>query len=229
MTVVDAGGGRMSQPPRAGCLFPDASLPDDLSATAAPWPASSPGSPTASSTTGHAPVWSCRAIRTAHGSGTQRLYSFKDILVLKVVKRLLDTGVSLQNIRVAVDAPAVTRGRRPGRYHPVQRRHDGLRVHAPRKRSSTCCRAARACSASRSAAPCGRSGHHPEFRRSPGPRPTGRRRPSSRPAAARTSWPPAGPAAAPAERRANPTDPRRPVWRRSHLDGPVARSHRVRW
>jgi len=43
-------------------------------------------------------------IRTASGSGTQRLYSFKDILVLKVVKRLLDTGVSLQNIRIAVDA-----------------------------------------------------------------------------------------------------------------------------
>jgi DNA-binding transcriptional MerR regulator len=43
------------------------------------------------------------SIRSAAGSGTQRLYSFKDILVLKVVKRLLDTGVSLQNIRVAVD------------------------------------------------------------------------------------------------------------------------------
>ena len=42
-------------------------------------------------------------IRSAHGSGSQRLYSFKDVLVLKVVKRLLDTGVSLQNIRVAVD------------------------------------------------------------------------------------------------------------------------------
>ena len=43
-------------------------------------------------------------IRSASGSGSQRLYSFKDILVLKVVKRLLDTGVSLQNIRTAVDA-----------------------------------------------------------------------------------------------------------------------------
>jgi DNA-binding transcriptional MerR regulator len=43
------------------------------------------------------------SIRSASGSGTQRLYSFKDILVLKVVKRLLDTGVSLQNIRTAVD------------------------------------------------------------------------------------------------------------------------------
>ena len=42
-------------------------------------------------------------IRSAAGSGTQRLYSFRDILVLKIVKRLLDTGVSLQNIRTAVD------------------------------------------------------------------------------------------------------------------------------
>jgi DNA-binding transcriptional MerR regulator len=42
------------------------------------------------------------SIRPAQGSGTQRLYSFRDILVLKVVKRLLDAGVSLQNIRVAV-------------------------------------------------------------------------------------------------------------------------------
>ncbi len=42
-------------------------------------------------------------VRSAAGSGSQRLYSFKDILVLKVVKRLLDTGVSLQNIRLAVD------------------------------------------------------------------------------------------------------------------------------
>ncbi|MEO6822082.1 MAG: MerR family transcriptional regulator [Candidatus Nanopelagicales bacterium] len=41
-------------------------------------------------------------VRSAHGSGTQRLYGFRDILVLKVVKRLLDTGVSLQNIRAAV-------------------------------------------------------------------------------------------------------------------------------
>ncbi len=43
------------------------------------------------------------AIRPATGSGTQRLYSFRDILVLKVVKRLLDTGVSLQQIRSAVN------------------------------------------------------------------------------------------------------------------------------
>lgn len=41
-------------------------------------------------------------IQNASGSGSQRLYSFRDILVLKVVKRLLDTGVSLQQIRRAV-------------------------------------------------------------------------------------------------------------------------------
>ena len=42
------------------------------------------------------------SIRSAHGSGSQRLYSFRDILVLKVVKRLLETGISLQQIRAAV-------------------------------------------------------------------------------------------------------------------------------
>ncbi|WP_377272601.1 MerR family transcriptional regulator [Peterkaempfera sp. SMS 1(5)a] len=42
------------------------------------------------------------SVRPAQGSGSQRLYSFRDILVLKIVKRLLDAGVSLQNIRVAV-------------------------------------------------------------------------------------------------------------------------------
>ena len=42
-------------------------------------------------------------VRPATGSGTQRLYGFRDILVLRVVKRLLDSGVSLQQIRTAVD------------------------------------------------------------------------------------------------------------------------------
>lgn len=43
------------------------------------------------------------SIRNATGSGSQRLYSFRDILVLKIVKRLLDTGVGLQSIRTAVE------------------------------------------------------------------------------------------------------------------------------
>jgi DNA-binding transcriptional MerR regulator len=43
------------------------------------------------------------SVRDAAGSGSQRLYSFRDIVVLKVVKRLLDAGVSLQNIRKAIE------------------------------------------------------------------------------------------------------------------------------
>ncbi len=42
------------------------------------------------------------SVRSATGSGTQRLYGFRDILLLKVIKRLLDAGVSLQQIRTAV-------------------------------------------------------------------------------------------------------------------------------
>jgi DNA-binding transcriptional MerR regulator len=42
-------------------------------------------------------------VRGASGSGSQRLYGFRDILILRIVKRLIDTGVSLPNIRAAVD------------------------------------------------------------------------------------------------------------------------------
>jgi len=41
-------------------------------------------------------------VRSATGSGSQRLYSFRDILILKIIKRLLDAGISLQQIRQAV-------------------------------------------------------------------------------------------------------------------------------
>ncbi|WP_154676765.1 MerR family transcriptional regulator [Parafrankia discariae] len=43
------------------------------------------------------------SVRGASGSGSQRLYSFRDVLVLRVVRKLLEAGVSLQNIRAAVD------------------------------------------------------------------------------------------------------------------------------
>lgn len=43
------------------------------------------------------------SVRGADGSGSQRLYSFDDIVMLKVIKGLLDTGVSLQRIRSAID------------------------------------------------------------------------------------------------------------------------------
>ena len=42
-------------------------------------------------------------IRPAGGSGTQRLYSFRDLLLLKVIKRLLDAGIALQQIRTATE------------------------------------------------------------------------------------------------------------------------------
>lgn len=42
------------------------------------------------------------SVRDASGSGSQRLYGFRDILILRIVKRLIDTGVSLPNIRAAV-------------------------------------------------------------------------------------------------------------------------------
>jgi len=41
-------------------------------------------------------------IQMADGSGTQRLYSFRDILILKVIKKLIDAGISLQQIRIAI-------------------------------------------------------------------------------------------------------------------------------
>ncbi|GAA2255162.1 MerR family transcriptional regulator [Streptomyces amakusaensis] len=42
------------------------------------------------------------SVRPPHGAGAQRLYSMRDVVVLKIVKRFLDTGVALQNIRAAV-------------------------------------------------------------------------------------------------------------------------------
>jgi DNA-binding transcriptional MerR regulator len=42
-------------------------------------------------------------VRASRGAGSQRLYGFRDILMLKVVKRLLDSGIELNQIRVAVE------------------------------------------------------------------------------------------------------------------------------
>jgi DNA-binding transcriptional MerR regulator len=43
------------------------------------------------------------SLQRAAGSGSQRLYAFPDIVQLKVVKRLLDAGMSLKKIRRAMD------------------------------------------------------------------------------------------------------------------------------
>ena len=43
------------------------------------------------------------SVRDADGSGSQRMYSFNDVVQLRVIKKLLDAGVSLPKIRRAVD------------------------------------------------------------------------------------------------------------------------------
>lgn len=100
----DSGQGRHLDAGNQGVLFNDD----------APWLDNERGyrGPTASKATGityrQLDYWArtglvVPSLRGAEGSGTQRLYSFRDVLVLKVVKRLLDTGVSLQQIRTAVE------------------------------------------------------------------------------------------------------------------------------
>ncbi|MEV6066980.1 MerR family transcriptional regulator [Nocardia sp. NPDC052001] len=84
-------------------LFPDDTVPDDLVGYRVP-----SACQVAGITYRQLDYWArtglvVPSIRSATGSGSQRLYSFKDILVLKIVKRLLDAGISLQNIRIAVD------------------------------------------------------------------------------------------------------------------------------
>ncbi|HZD68472.1 MAG TPA: MerR family transcriptional regulator [Actinomycetes bacterium] len=43
------------------------------------------------------------SVRAADGSGSQRLYGFTDLVELRIIRRLLDAGVSLQRIRQAID------------------------------------------------------------------------------------------------------------------------------
>lgn len=43
------------------------------------------------------------SIASAAGSGSHRLYSFRDLLMIKMIKALIDAGISLQNVRKAVD------------------------------------------------------------------------------------------------------------------------------
>jgi DNA-binding transcriptional MerR regulator len=66
------------------------------------------------------------SVREASGSGTQRLYSFRDILVLKIVKKLLDAGISLQNIRTAI---ATLRDRGVGDLAQITLMSDGTTVY----------------------------------------------------------------------------------------------------
>jgi DNA-binding transcriptional MerR regulator len=67
------------------------------------------------------------SVRAAAGSGSQRLYGFRDILALKIVKRLLDTGISLQQIRTAI---GFLRERGAGDVAQVTLMSDGATVYA---------------------------------------------------------------------------------------------------
>ena len=101
-TSVQSGPTAAAEPVQ-GRLFPDDSVPDELVGYRGPSACQIAGI-----TYRQLDYWArtslvVPSIRSAAGSGSQRLYSFKDILVLKIVKRLLDTGISLHNIRVAVD------------------------------------------------------------------------------------------------------------------------------
>ena len=43
------------------------------------------------------------SVADARGSGTQRLYSYRDLVELKVIKQLLDAGISLRTARTAIE------------------------------------------------------------------------------------------------------------------------------
>jgi len=68
------------------------------------------------------------SVRAADGSGSHRLYSFEDVVELRVIKRLLDAGISLQKIREAI---GYLRGESAGRpLSDVTLISDGKRIYA---------------------------------------------------------------------------------------------------
>jgi DNA-binding transcriptional MerR regulator len=68
------------------------------------------------------------SVRAADGSGTQRLYGFTDIVELRIIKRLLDAGVSLGKIRKALGYLREESGGKP--LSDVTLMSDGDRIYA---------------------------------------------------------------------------------------------------
>lgn len=66
------------------------------------------------------------SVKASHGSGSRRLYSFKDILVLAVSKRLLDVGVNLQNVTTAI---GYLQGRNAAQLEDITIMCDGQHVY----------------------------------------------------------------------------------------------------
>src|SRR4029450_3194434 len=68
------------------------------------------------------------SVRAADGSGTQRLYSFTDVVELRIIKRLLDAGGSLRQIREAIGYLRKESGGKP--LSDVTLMSDGNRIYA---------------------------------------------------------------------------------------------------
>jgi len=80
------------------------------------------------------------SIADAKGSGTQRRYSYRDLVELKVIKNLLDAGVSLQLARRAIEYIRENLGEDIAAAnlvmdgaHPVLARSDGEVIDLMRK------------------------------------------------------------------------------------------------
>src|SRR4029453_9057312 len=66
--------------------------------------------------------------RAGGGSGPQRLYSFTDVVELRIIKRLLDAGVSLRQIRDAIGYLRKESGGKP--LSDITLMSDGNRIYA---------------------------------------------------------------------------------------------------
>jgi DNA-binding transcriptional MerR regulator len=67
------------------------------------------------------------SVQEAGGSGTQRVYSFQDLVQLRVIKKLIDAGISLQRIRKAIVYLREHLGTQPS---SVTLMSDGSRIYA---------------------------------------------------------------------------------------------------
>ena len=88
------------------------------------------------------------SVADAKGSGTQRRYSYRDLVELKVVKSLLDAGVSLQTARKAIEYLREHLGEDLASRAASCSTAPTRCSCAPATRSSTSCATARACSTS---------------------------------------------------------------------------------
>lgn len=71
------------------------------------------------------------SMQEASGSGTQRLYTFRDIVTLRVVKRLKDAGTSLHKIRTAFEQLEAEVGQ-DWREQDITLLSDGTTIYAAR-------------------------------------------------------------------------------------------------